>query len=143
MECYAIYHRSSGAGTVTRPAKLGTGEPCMNADTNISPVTLAERGGYFISGERIDTPGGPRIYGQSFVQYEIPAEVRHPYPVVFVHGGGGQGLDFSCTPDGREGWAGDFLRAGYKVFVIDRQGHGRARQNVESPAPAGSMLPLD
>jgi hypothetical protein len=30
---------------------------------------------------------------QTFVQYEFPVEVKHPYPMVMVHGGGGQGLD--------------------------------------------------
>jgi pimeloyl-ACP methyl ester carboxylesterase len=45
---------------------------------------------------------------------------------VMVHGGGGQGLDFLGTPDGREGWVHWFVRRGFAVYVVDRPGHGRA-----------------
>ncbi len=62
-----------------------------------------------------------------FVQYQVPQRVRYPYPIVMVHGGGGQGLDFLATPDGRPGWATFFVREGYSVYVVDRPGHGRAR----------------
>ncbi len=63
---------------------------------------------------------------QMYVEYQIPAKVRHPYPVVLVHGGGGQGLDWMGTPDGRRGWATILLEEGYKVYVVDRPGHGRS-----------------
>jgi pimeloyl-ACP methyl ester carboxylesterase len=45
---------------------------------------------------------------------------------VLVHGGGGQGLDWMGTPDGRRGWATMLLEEGYKVYVVDRPGHGRS-----------------
>ena len=30
-----------------------------------------------------------------------PRQIRHPFPVIFVHGGTSQGLDWMTTPDGR------------------------------------------
>jgi pimeloyl-ACP methyl ester carboxylesterase len=62
---------------------------------------------------------------QMYVEHWIPTEVRHPYPVVLIHGGYGQGSDWFSTPDGRRGWATRFLEQGYKVYVLDRPGQGR------------------
>src|SRR5580698_8180759 len=62
---------------------------------------------------------------QMYVEHWIPREVRHPYPVVLIHGGYGQGSDWISTPDGRRGWATLFLEQGYKVYVLDRPGQGR------------------
>src|SRR5690242_5388026 len=61
-----------------------------------------------------------------FVQWEAPVEVARPYPLVLVHGGGGQGTDYLGTPDGRPGWATRLVQEGYAVYVVDRPGHGRA-----------------
>jgi pimeloyl-ACP methyl ester carboxylesterase len=62
---------------------------------------------------------------QMYVEHWIPAQVRHPYPVVLIHGGFGQGSDWFSTFDGRRGWATLFLEQGYKVYVLDRPGQGR------------------
>jgi pimeloyl-ACP methyl ester carboxylesterase len=62
---------------------------------------------------------------QIYVEHWIPTEVRHPYPVILIHGGYGQGSDWFSTPDGRRGWASLLLEQGYKVFVVDRPGQGR------------------
>src|ERR1022692_995494 len=62
---------------------------------------------------------------QMYVEHWIPSEVKHPYPVVLIHGGYGQGSDWIATPDGRRGWATLLLEQGYKVYVIDRPGQGR------------------
>ena len=62
---------------------------------------------------------------QMYVERWIPAQVRHPYPVVLIHGGFGQGSDWFSTADGKRGWATLFLEQGYKVYVLDRPGQGR------------------
>src|SRR5436189_4091007 len=62
---------------------------------------------------------------QMYVERWIPRDVRHPYPVVLIHGGFGQGSDWFSTIDGRRGWASLFLEQGYKVYVLDRPGQGR------------------
>lgn len=62
---------------------------------------------------------------QMYVEHWIPAAVRHPYPVVLISGGYGQGSEWFSTPDGRRGWAAHLLEQGYKVYVLDRPGQGR------------------
>ncbi len=62
---------------------------------------------------------------QMYVERWIPAQVRHPYPVVLIHGGYGQGSQWIGAPDGRRGWATLLLEQGYKVYVLDRPGQGR------------------
>jgi pimeloyl-ACP methyl ester carboxylesterase len=62
---------------------------------------------------------------QMYVEHWIPEQVKHPYPVVLVPGGYGQGSDWIATPDGRRGWASLLLEQGYKVYVVDRPGQGR------------------
>jgi pimeloyl-ACP methyl ester carboxylesterase len=66
-----------------------------------------------------------------FVQYVLPARRRHAYPIVLIHGGGGQGTDWLETPDGRDGWADYFAADGWDVYVVDRPGHGRAQSNSD------------
>ena len=100
----------------------------LNAQTPPpSPVLdVADWGYYWYGVERATLARGTVVNGgQMFVEHWIPAEVRHPYPVVLIHGGYGQGSDWLTTPDGRRGWASAFLAEGYKVYVIDRPGQGR------------------
>ena len=90
------------------------------------PLVLA-KSSYFFVGGRIDTSvdGSPMV-GQMYVEYMIPQRLRHPYPVVMVHGGSQTGTNFTGTPDGREGWAQYFVRHGYAVYVVDQVARGRA-----------------
>jgi pimeloyl-ACP methyl ester carboxylesterase len=62
-----------------------------------------------------------------FVQYQVPAELSHPYPIVMIHGGGQTGVGFLSTPDGRRGWADYFVSTGFSVYVVDVPGRGRAQ----------------
>lgn len=91
-----------------------------------APLVIADQGHFWVGIRRMRLPHGQVATGQMFVQYQIPAELRHPYPVVMVHGGGGQGTDYLTTPDGRPGWAEYFLRHGFAVYVVDRPGFGRS-----------------
>ena len=74
--------------------------------------------------------GSVDVLNPLFVQYLLPARRRHEYPIVFIHGGGGQGTDWLETPDGRDGWVDYFVAAGWDVYVVDRPGHGRAQSNA-------------
>jgi pimeloyl-ACP methyl ester carboxylesterase len=73
--------------------------------------------------------GSLNVRNPMFVQYMLPARPRHDYPVVFIHGGGGQGTDWLETPDGRDGWVDYFVADGWDVYVVDRPGHGRSQSN--------------
>jgi pimeloyl-ACP methyl ester carboxylesterase len=73
--------------------------------------------------------GSVDVLNPMFVQYLLPARTRHKFPIVFIHGGGGQGTDWLQTPDGRDGWVDYFVADGWDVYVVDRPGHGRSQSN--------------
>jgi pimeloyl-ACP methyl ester carboxylesterase len=73
--------------------------------------------------------GSVDVVNAMFVQYVLPARPRHKYPIVMIHGGGGQGTDWLQTPDGRDGWVDYFAADGWDVYVVDRPGHGRSQSN--------------
>ncbi|HUN26492.1 MAG TPA: alpha/beta hydrolase [Steroidobacteraceae bacterium] len=104
-------------------------------------LTLAAQGFFWVSGERCETSAGPALRAPMYVEYWIPQELRHPWPLILVHGGGGQGLDFLGTVDGREGWVHWFVRRGHAVYVVDRPGHGRAPFHPDVLGPMGPLLP--
>lgn len=89
------------------------------------PVT-SRRGIFWVGVEHSESAFGTVPRGPMYVQWESPVEVRHPYPLVLIHGGGGQGTDYLGTPDGRPGWATHLVEEGYTVYVVDRPGHGRS-----------------
>ncbi len=89
-------------------------------------LDIAEWSYFWYGVERVTLARGTVCNGmQMYVERWIPTEVRHPYPVVLIHGGYRQGSDWISTPDGRRGWASQFLEKGYKVYVVDRPGQGR------------------
>lgn len=73
--------------------------------------------------------GSVDVVNPMFVQYMLPANKKHQYPIIMIHGGGGQGTDWMQTPDGRDGWADYFVADGWDVYVVDRPGHGRSQSN--------------
>ena len=112
------------------------------------PMTLsldvAEWSYMWVNVKRAEMARGHFINGQQmYVEYMVPSQVTKPYPVVLVHGGGGQGLDWMGTPDGRPGWFQYLVSQGYRVYVVDRPGHGRSPQHMEThngfPARAGTL----
>jgi hypothetical protein len=75
--------------------------PTPPSTSSTDPLVIAEQGHFWVGVRRQITAQGTVSTGQMFVQYQLPAVRSHPYPIVMVHGGGGQGLDFLATPDGR------------------------------------------
>jgi len=98
-------------------------------------LAIADQGSFFVGITRTRRAYGTAVSGQMHVQYQVPADRRHPHPVVMVHGGGGQALDFLATPDGRPGWATLFLREGHAVYVVDRPGMGRSPYHPDLGGP--------
>jgi pimeloyl-ACP methyl ester carboxylesterase len=97
-----------------------------------TPVT-SRRGHFWVgAGDR----------GPMYVYWESPATVTKPYPIVLVHGGGGQGLDYLTTPDGRAGWSTLLVEQGWVVYVVDRPGHGRSPYIPDLLGPMGPALPV-
>jgi pimeloyl-ACP methyl ester carboxylesterase len=102
-------------------------------------IELQEQGTLYVGGEReFRTPGssgdvyddrslpGDIAFNQMYVEYQIPKQRTHPYPIVLLHGGGHTGQFFRTTPDGREGWFTSFARRGFAVYNVDAPNRGRA-----------------
>jgi pimeloyl-ACP methyl ester carboxylesterase len=133
------------AAGLTIPAWM-LGDPAyaaaaQGAAGSAQPVLdLAEWSYFFVGVERAELARATYVNGkQMYVETFIPAQVRHPYPIVLVHGGGGQGLDWLGTPDGRRGWAQILLEEGYKVYVVDRPGHGRSPYHPDVNGPFAAL----
>jgi pimeloyl-ACP methyl ester carboxylesterase len=99
-------------------------------------ISLRDQGFFWVGvrARTVESPGrgggppakGTAIEGQMHVGFQLVSRKRHPYPLVLVHGGGGQATDYMGTPDGRDGWLDYFLAAGFDVYFVDRPAHGRS-----------------
>ena len=89
------------------------------------------RTGDFFVGIKVSQPdekGAVTVSGQSYVGFAKPAKKRYPYPLVLIHGGGGQSTDWFSTVDGRDGWRNYFVADGIDTYWFDRPGlAGRPR----------------
>ncbi len=111
-----------------------------SAEGEAGIISLRGQGDFFVGGETYDQPGNPAagpfgapglaVKNQMYVGYQLVAEPKHPYPLILVHGGGGQSSDWFSTPDGRDGWRDYFLAAGFDVYWVDRPGYGRSPTNA-------------
>ena len=104
-------------------------------NTESMAVRLADQGGFFVGIKRKEMPYGTIPQGQMFVQYMIPAEQRYPYPIVMVHGGGGQGTHMMGLGR-RPGWVHFFVQAGYAVYWLDRPSYGRSPYHPDALGPS-------
>jgi pimeloyl-ACP methyl ester carboxylesterase len=137
-----ITRRELGALAAAAIAAPRRGAAQTTSNTPGPALNIAEWSYHFYGVEHALLARGTVCNGmQMYVEHWIPAEVRHPYPVVLIHGGYGQGSDWFSAPDGRRGWATLFLEQGYKVYVVDRPGQGRnpfqpfMNGNFDSQAP--------
>jgi pimeloyl-ACP methyl ester carboxylesterase len=81
----------------------------------------------------------PWSTAQLYVEFQKPKEQTRPHPVILIHGGGGQGLDWISTPDGRPGWRTLLVQRGYAVYIVDRPGHGRPPVRPGGSGPYGPV----
>ncbi|HUK60566.1 MAG TPA: alpha/beta hydrolase [Stellaceae bacterium] len=115
--------------------RLGLAAAPARAARAEAPLVL-KKTGWLYAGGHVEEIGGKRYtVGQIYAEYMIPAKKTHPYPVVMVHGGTMSGTNYTGTPDGREGWAQRFVRAGYAVYVVDQVGKGRSPSYPEIYGP--------
>src|ERR1700674_1641017 len=114
--------QSREPASVSSPAASGTAAGVGK----MAPMEIAKEGYVFAGGKYTTDKDAKVMSGQIYAEFQIPAHQRHPYPIVFIHGGAQTGTNFTGTPDGREGWAQFFLRQGYAVYVVDQPGRGRS-----------------
>ena len=104
-----------------------------------STADIGRQGHFYVGGHYLGEPGKETMDGAMYVEVWVPKNIRHPYPVVLMTGGGGQGAySLIETSDGRPGWAYDFVRQGYTVYMMDYPGQGRS---AFIPGLDGSLVP--
>jgi pimeloyl-ACP methyl ester carboxylesterase len=111
------------------------GAPEANPNRDNTSLKLAEQGCFWVGVQRKKMSYGTIAVGQQYVQYMIPAEKRYPYPVIMVHGGGGQGTHMMGI-GGRPGWVHYFVQAGYSVYWLDRPSYGRSPYHPDALGPS-------
>ncbi|PYR25639.1 MAG: hypothetical protein DMF98_11575 [Acidobacteria bacterium] len=122
---------------VPAPAGRAPRTPNVARKTESTAMNLADQGYFWVGTEHKPMPYGTIISGQMYVQYLVPAHVRHQYPVVLVHGGTGQMLHYMGSGDGLAGWAHYYVQEGYRVYLVDRPGQGRAPYHPDALGPIG------
>ena len=119
-------------------AHVATATPPPSVPT-FSTADIGRQGHFYVGGHYVGEPGKETMDGAMYVEVWVPKSIRHPYPVVLMTGGGGQGAySLMQTPDGRPGWAYDFVRQGYTVYMMDYPGQGRS---AFIPGVDGTLLP--
>jgi pimeloyl-ACP methyl ester carboxylesterase len=119
-------------------ARVAGATPPASVPT-FSTADIGRQGHFYVGGHYVGDPGKETMDGAMYVEVWVPRSIRHPYPVVLMTGGGGQGAyALMQTPDGRPGWAYDFVRQGYTVYMMDYPGQGRSAFN---PGVDGNLLP--
>ncbi len=104
-----------------------------------STENIARQGHFYVGGRWEGEPGKQRMRGAMYVEVWVPKKIRHPYPVLFVQAGGGQtSIGLLQTPDGRPGWAYDFVNQGYTIYMMDFPGRGRS---AFIPGLDGEVIP--
>ena len=96
----------------------------------VSLNNVARHGFFYAGGKYVGELGEEKestMGGAMYVEVMVPKQIRSPYPVVFLHGAGQTGVDWLQTPDGRPGWAYNFLDMGYVVYLQDFPARGRSQ----------------
>jgi len=91
---------------------------------------VARHGFFYAGGKYVGELGEEKestMGGAMYVEVMVPRQIRSPYPIVFLHGAGQTGVDWLQTPDGRPGWAYNFLEMGYVVYLQDFPARGRSQ----------------
>jgi pimeloyl-ACP methyl ester carboxylesterase len=96
----------------------------------VSLNNIARHGYFYAGGQYVGEIGPmkePTMGGAMYFEVMVPKQIKSPYPVVFLHGAGQTGVDWLQTPDGRPGWAYNFLDMGYVVYLEDFPARGRSQ----------------
>jgi pimeloyl-ACP methyl ester carboxylesterase len=126
---------AKGAPAVITPGSRAAGSAAANRNRESTGLKLADQGTFWVGVGRKQMPYGAIAQGQMCVQYMIPAEKRYPYPVIMVHGGGGQGTHMMGLGR-RPGWVHYFVQAGYSVYWLDRPSYGRSPYHPDALGPS-------
>jgi pimeloyl-ACP methyl ester carboxylesterase len=105
--------------------KAASGAPRTTIPT-FSTSDLSRTGIFYAGGKYVGEPGKETMGGDAYVEVWVPKQIRHPYPIVYIHGAGQTATDWLQTPDGRPGWAYYFAKQGYVQYMVDSPARGRS-----------------
>ena len=108
-------------------SKEPAGTPPGPGIPTFSTAEIGREGHFYVGGHYVGEPGNETMHGTMYVETWVPKQIRHPYPIVFIAWSVGQGeYEMMQTPDGRPGWAYDFVNQGYTIYMMDFPTMGRA-----------------
>ena len=114
-----------GGWFLRKPRAIGADSG--SAIPTFSTAGIGSEGRFYVGGHYVGEPGNETMHGAMYVETWVPTKIRHPYPIVIIGFSVGQDeYEFMQTPDGRPGWAYDFVNQGYTVYMMDFPGLGRA-----------------
>lgn len=113
--------------------------PAGDSFSESQPFLIAKAGVFNVGGELVEvheanvdaSESGTVWANQLLVRYFIPATENPKTPVVMMPGYGLASDIYLETPDGREGWAMQFIQAGYPVYLVEPANSTRAGINPE------------
>ncbi len=114
------------------------------------PLVVKDFGVMYVGGvAEKDGNGQTHMSKQAYVRYLIPEKLTSQTPIVLLPGFGLNASIYITTPDGRPGWAHQFLRAGYAVYIMDEPYSGpsgfdttRIMSVKKGEAPISSLPPI-
>ena len=104
-------------------------------------LTIARQGYFFVGGKYVGAGEDRVLAGHAYIEFQIPKNLLHRYPIVMMHGCCSAGSSWSGTPDGRDGWAQYFLSKGYAVYIMDQVGRGRSAYVDSAYGPNNPKAP--
>jgi pimeloyl-ACP methyl ester carboxylesterase len=113
------------AGTLAAAEPHKNGAPPPSIPT-FSTADLSRTGIFYAGGKYVGEPGKEVMGGSAYVEVWVPKQIRHPYPIIYIHGAGQTATDWEQTPDGRPGWAYYFAKQGYVQYLVDSPARGRS-----------------
>jgi pimeloyl-ACP methyl ester carboxylesterase len=113
--------------------------PPLTSVPTFSTANIARQGHFYVGGKWVGRPGEEIMRGAMYVETWVPKKIRYKYPILFIQAGGGEtNVALLQTPDGRPGWAYDFVNRGYTVYMMDLPARGRS---AYVPGVDGDLAP--
>src|ERR1700722_10932641 len=122
-----------------KPSKNESMTPPFTSVPTFSTANISRQGHFYVGGKWVGKPGQEIMRGAMYVETWVPKKIRYKYPILFIQSGGGEtNVALLQTPDGRPGWAYDFVNRGYVIYMMDLPGRGRS---AYVPGVDGELLP--
>jgi len=123
--CAAVIGNVSLQAQAAKAVKATAAPPPPSIPT-FSTSDLSRTGIFYAGGKYVREGDKATMGGSAYVEVWVPKQIKHPYPIVYIHGAGQTATDWQQTPDGRPGWAYYFAKLGYVQYMVDAPARGRS-----------------